>query len=393
MWRGLEGVRVLDLGQIYQGPYAGFLMAMAGAEVIKVEPPRGERLRRGTRDGRPLLSFAMLNANKRAITLDLACEPGRELFLELARDADVLIENFSPGVMEGRGVGYETLREVNPRLVYATGTGYGRTGPDRDQLAMDHTVQAAGGLMSITGERGGPPMRAGGAPVDILGGVHLYGGIVTALLRRERTGEGTLVEVAMQEALYFTLCTALASYEETGEVPGRTGNRSHSVVTPYGVYPCRDGWISVICVAEAHWQRLLEAIGREALAEDPRFRRAPDRFDHEAEVNALLEADFAARARDELLAALRERRVPAAPVRDLGEVRNDAHMHARGMLQWLEHPEMGPVVLANSPIRFPDVGLEPLALFPALGEHNAEVYARLGLGTGELARLKRDAVI
>ena len=197
----LTGVRVLDLGQIYQGPYAGFLLAQAGADVVKIEPPGGEPLRRReVHGGPPSFPLAFLNSNKRSVVCDLKVEEGRDLLRRLAGAADVLVENFAPGVLDRLGVGWERLKKLNPRLIYASGTAYGLSGPDRDRLGMDITVQAASGVMSITGEAGRPPLKAGPALIDFLGGVHLYGGIVSALYERERTGRGRLVEVAMQEA-------------------------------------------------------------------------------------------------------------------------------------------------------------------------------------------------
>src|SRR5271156_5393538 len=199
----LADVTVIDFGQIFQGPYATLLMAKAGAFVIKIEPPRGEPGRRRADPGKSAtLPFAMLNQNKHAVTLNLKLERGRNLLFRMVERADVLLENFSPGTMDNLGVGWSRLRELNPRLIYATGTGFGISGPDRDNLAMDMTIQAASGIMSVTGFPDGPPMKAGPTLVDFMGGIHLYGAILTALFERERSGEGRLVEVAMQETVY-----------------------------------------------------------------------------------------------------------------------------------------------------------------------------------------------
>ncbi|MGH6798831.1 MAG: CaiB/BaiF CoA transferase family protein, partial [Roseiarcus sp.] len=200
----LAGIIVLDFGQVFQGPYATMLMAKAGADVIKIEPPGiGEPLRRrSVAPNGASLSLAMMNANKRAITLNLKAPRGRALLGEMAKRADVLLENFAPGVMEKLGVGWAAMHAINPRLVYATGTGFGITGPDSDNLAMDMTIQGASGIMSATGFPDGPPTKAGPTLVDIMGGTALYAGVVTALYERDRTGEGRLVEVAMQEAVY-----------------------------------------------------------------------------------------------------------------------------------------------------------------------------------------------
>ena len=269
----LADITVLDFGQIFQGPYATLLMAKAGANVIKIEPPHGEPGRRRAAPGKhTTLPVAMLNANKRAITLNLKSERGRALLRQMVERADVLLENFSPGTMDELGVGYEVLKAINPRLVYATGSGYGITGPDRDNLAMDFTIQAQSGIMSVTGFPDGPPVKAGPTLVDFMGGIHLYAAVVTALLQRERTGLGQLVEVAMQETVYSSLASSMEYHVRTGEIPPRTGNRQSALASaPYNAFPTADGWVAIHVVTEAHWKNLAKAMGREELADDPRF--------------------------------------------------------------------------------------------------------------------------
>jgi len=249
----LAGIVVLDFGQVFQGPYATLLMAKAGADVIKIEPPHGEPLRRHAPPGKSTtFPIAMLNSNKRAITLNLKHERGRALLFDMAGRADVLLENFSPGTMDRLGVGWAELSQVNPRLVYASGSGYGLSGPDRDNLAMDLTIQAVSGLISTTGFADGPPVKAGPAVVDFLSGIHLYAAVTTALFERERTGRGRLVEVAMQEAAYTTLTSHLDAYWQSGSVPPRAGNRSHSR-SPLNVYPTNDGYVAINVAVEEHW--------------------------------------------------------------------------------------------------------------------------------------------
>jgi len=222
----LAGLTVIDLGQIYNGPYCTFLMAMAGAKIIKIEARGGENLRRRGVVGGAALPFAMLNSNKNFATLNLKTERGRELLRAMVRKGDVLVENFAPGAMERLGVGYETLREINPRLIYGSGSGYGLSGPNRNYPAMDLTVQAMAGIMNVTGFADRPPVKAGPALCDFFGGVHLYGAIMTALYEREKTGIGRLVEVSMQEAVYASLSSNLGLHYSMGNaVPPRTGNR------------------------------------------------------------------------------------------------------------------------------------------------------------------------
>lgn len=397
----LQGVTVLDLGQIYNGPYATFLMAMAGARVIKIEPCEGESLRHRTLIGGAALPFAMLNSNKLAVTLNLKSARGRELLVEMARRADVVLENFLPGTMERLGVGYETLRGVNPRLIYASGSGFGRTGPYRDYPAMDITIQAMSGVMSVTGFPDGPPTKTGPALCDFFGGTHLYGAVVTALYEREQTGRGRLVEVAMLDAVYFSLASSLGLYFGSGsyggpiKFPQRTGNRhSGRAAAPYSVYRTADGHIAILCVNNKHWKSLLKAMEREDLREDERFETAKKRAAHEEQIDEIMGA-FAVRFdRDELFKLLLKHGVPCAPVRDLAEVTNDPHLHARGMLQWMDHPQYGRIAAARSPLRFDDVPLMPLIPSAKLGAQNAEVYSGwLGLSKTELEQLQREEVI
>ncbi len=389
----LQGIKVLDLTQIYQGPYASFLMAMAGAEVIKIEAHGGDRIRRGGGKDTPL-AFAMLNSNKKCLTLDLKNPRGKEILKSMAAKADVMLENFAFGAMDRLGLGWEVMREINPRLIYGTATGYGVTGPDKDQLAMDHTIQAAAGIMSITGEAGGPPARAGGTPSDIMGGIHFYAGILSALLARNATGKGTRVEVAMMEAMYFTLSSEFAYYHRTGELPERRGDKTASNTAPYGRYRCKDGWLALIVVSEAQWQRLAERIGRPELNDDPEYGSGADRHAHEAEINAMIEDWTKTRPRDEVYTTMRDMRIPVAPVRDIDEVMNDPHMHERGMLNRMTHPYMGDIVLPSSPIRLSEHEPSEIEFFHEPGEDNNEVLRDwLDLSDADLESLAADNVI
>lgn len=389
----LAGIRVIDLTQIYQGPYAAFLMAGAGADVIKVEPPGGERLR-GRGGAHTPLSFVMLNSNKRSVTLNLKAPRGRDILKRLAAEADVLLENYAPGVMDNLGVGWEVLQALNPRLIYGSGTGYGLTGPDRDQLAMDHTIQAASGVMSMTGDPDRPPARAGGAPSDIMGGIHMYAGVMTALVGRAATGKGTRVEVSMLEAMYFTLCSEFAAYHASGELPVRASGRSPAGAAPYGRYRCQDGWIAIICVAESHWEAICRVIGREDLLADEAYGAAHLRKKRQEEIDGLIEAWSSRLPRNEAFAAMRDAKIPVAPVRNLEEVRTDPHLHARGMLSTMTHPDLGEIVLPSSPIRYSEYEGHEVTFYPEPGADNEVVYGNeLGLAAGELEALRADGVI
>ena len=392
--RPLAGVTVLDFGQVYQGPYATLLMAQAGADVIKIEPPQGEPLRRRAPPGKSTtFPIAMLNSNKRAITLNLKHERGRALLFRMAEKGDVLLENFAPGVMDRLGVGWSVLREINPRLIYASGSGYGLSGPDRDNLAMDLTIQAVSGLIAATGFADGPPVKAGPAVVDFLSGIHLYAAVVTALFERAQTGKGRLVEVAMQEAAYATLTSSLEAYWQSGKVPPRTGNASHGRV-PINVYPTNDGYIAMNLAVEEHWHSLLKAMGREDLRDDPRFNSPAARLAHRGETDALIAAWTQTLGKMEIFAAAKRHRIPLAPVRDVNEVMHDPGMHERGFLAEIEHDEIGRVTVPTSPLRFHGADPVPLVPSPKLGQHNAEIYGEwLGLSGAEIAELKNDGVI
>jgi crotonobetainyl-CoA:carnitine CoA-transferase CaiB-like acyl-CoA transferase len=337
----------------------------------------------------------MLNSNKRAVTLDLKQPRGCELLVELVKRADVLLENYAPGVLDRLGVGASVLRAANPRLVYATGTGFGISGPDRDQLAMDHTVQAMGGMMSVTGEPGGTPLRAGGAVADIFGGAHLYAAIVTALFARERSGDGGTVEVSMQESMFPSFASAYTNFHHTGRTPGPVGNGPLGLpMAPYNVYATTDGWLAIICVTDEHWRRLSAEIGAPELGRDPRFENRAQRARNAAEIDAVVGAWAKLRTRSEAYAATRSARVPAAPVRDLAEVLEDPHMHERRALERIEHRELGPVVLPRSPLRLLDLPTPELVSSPQVGEHNREIYGDLlGLSDAELADLEQSGLI
>jgi crotonobetainyl-CoA:carnitine CoA-transferase CaiB-like acyl-CoA transferase len=387
----LSGVVVLDLGQIYNGPYCSFLLARAGATVIKIEPPGGENMRRRAVVGGAILPFAMLNSNKSFVTLNLKSEAGRGVFLDMAKKADIVVENFAPGVMDRLGVGPKALMELNPRLIYGAGSGFGWSGPYRDYPAMDLTVQAMSGVMSITGEADGPPMKAGPALCDFFGGVHLFGAIMTALYERERTGKGGFVEVAMLDAVYPALSSSLGLwFGSQGTVPQRTGNRHGGLAeSPYNVYPTADGWLALICVTDQHWKNLTTAMERTDLQSDERLGSLKGRVTHMDEVDALVSSWTRRFGKEELFALLMRHRVPCAPVRELGEVTSDAHMHERGTLQRIEHPDLGTIPLFAGPMRFN--GEDPIEIAPskALGADTNDVLSGLlGKSDAEIKTLK-----
>ena len=369
----LVGVRVLDLGRVYQGPWAGLLLALAGAEVIKVEEPEGEPARRGGGELGTTIPLALLNSNKKAITLDLKTEEGKDRFRALVREVDVVLENFGPGTMTDLGLDPEDLLELNPRLVYGGATGYGIDGPDRDQLAMDVTIQAHGGVMSVTGFPDQPPVKAGVTFVDFLGGTHLYAGIVTALYERERTGRGRIVDVAMIDTIYPTHASNLSAWYRDGATVRNGNGHGGGAVVPYDVYPTSDGFVALIVITEPQFRNLCAAMGRPELADDERFRNNGRRYHHLAELDALITEWTSARPRDEVVAALHAAKVPVSAVREVSELIDDRHLHERGALQRIDHPALGEIVVPHSPLRFRGSPLAPLTPSPRLGEHNDEL--------------------
>lgn len=389
--KAFSGVRVLDMGQIYNGPYCGLLLALLGADVIKVEPPGGERLRYRSTDQVETHEFMMLNSNKRSIVVDLKTQAGRNLFRDLVCTVDVVIENFAPGAMERMELPPASLMGLNPRLIYASGKGYGNSGPYAHMSAMDITVQAMAGVIASTGFPDGPPTKTGPAFADIMGGVHLFGGIASALYQREKTGLGQIVEVSMHDTIYPALASPLGAIfnDQSRVVPERTGNRhSGLAVAPYNVYPASDGHIAIMSVSERHASGVLMAAGGDALARDPRFA---DRALRIANIDALdlaVEAWTASLDRWTIVARLAEHGVPSAPVLTVKEVANDPHLRERGMIRDVQHPVRGSVPVPGSAIRLDDSTVDDIRAAPGLGaDSDAVLHDLLGADPSQIAAL------
>jgi crotonobetainyl-CoA:carnitine CoA-transferase CaiB-like acyl-CoA transferase len=367
-------------------------MAMAGADVIKIEPPRGDMSRRRARDGD--YPFRALHSCKRAIVLNLKTDRGRELLVQMSRAADVLVENFAPAVMPRLGLRPDVFLSVNPRLIYASGSGFGRTGPDANRLALDLTIQAMSGLMSTTGEKGGRPLKAGVPIADFTSGAHLYGAIVTALYERERTGRGRVIEVSMLESVFAALLPAAGHAYHSNAVPERSGNRhvADSYV-PFDMFEAADGWVTIVCATDEHWMNLCEVMDRPDLSTNESLRRLHGRVAHIDEVTAMITEWTVTRTRSEICDRCDQYHVPSAPLRDVMEVLADPHLQARGFLtEYLT--ETGAVLLPNSPMRYEGSSLRPLTAAPSLDEHTDAVLSELcGLGDAELAELRRAGVI
>lgn len=389
----LEGIRVIDFGQIYAVPYCTLQLAAMGAEVIKIEPPgTGETLRRPDLPGGANYPFLMLNANKKSVTLNLKHPRGREIALRIIEIGDVLIENYLEGVMESFGLGYGQISERFPRLIYACGRGYGSGSRWAKLGAMDNTVQAASGVISVTGfpEAG---VKTSATFIDMGAGSHLVSGILAALLHRERTGRGQKVEVAMMDVAIPALTSVLAPVLQ-GRKFRRLGNR-HWGACPTNVYTVRDGEILIFCLTEAHWQTLARLMGREDLIGHEQYRSHATRLRIADEVDAIVAAWTRDQARDAVLEQMLEKGIPCAPVRELDEVIADPEVERRAMLVDSEYPTRGPVKVVGTPIKLsasPQKEI-PHRRPPELGEHTEEILASVGIDTAEIARLKAEGVV
>ena len=392
----LAGLVVLELGQIYSGPYCALLLALHGAEVIKIESPQGDVLRRmDLSPGGASYPFLMLNANKRSVRIDLKQPRGCELLLQLAERADVLVENFATGVVERLGIDYGTAAARNPRLVYASGSGFGSSGPYVGYPAMDFTIQALVGAMSITGYPDQPPVKCGPTFIDMLGAAHLFGGILLALRDRERSGRGQRVEVAMFDAAVPTLLSYLAPFYELQREMSRSGNR-HVVggATPYNNFPCTDGYVAILCVSDQHWLDLCRVMDRDDLAAVTRWHDVPGRAGERDVIEAEVSAWTAPQQRAEVARIVASAGVPSAPVRTISEVGTDPHLFERAVVREVETASRGAVKVLGTPIKLSGAAESAISAPPAIGQHTDEVLSRLlGLGPDQIADLHAAAVI
>jgi CoA:oxalate CoA-transferase len=391
----LDGIRVIDLGQIFAAPYCTLQLAYLGAEIIKIEPPgSGEFLRRPeVSPGGINYAFLMLNANKKSVTLNLKHHDGREILLRLLDHADVLVENFSTGVMESMRLGGDDLRRRFPRLIFASIKGYGSEGRWAKLGAMDSTVQAASGFIAVTGFEDGPGTRTPATFIDMGAGSHLVSAILAAIIQRGRTGHGAKIEVSMLD-LCVPSMTGLIANELEGKPYTRMGNR-HRNACPSNVYETADGEILIFCVAESHWRTVAALMRRKDVASSPRYRDHASRFAIADEVDSVVSDWTRAHRRDELVQMLMEHGVPCAPVRSVAEVADDPELARRGMLIDSDYPTRGAIRVLGSPLKLAgaDYGQQPVKPPPALGEHTAEVLATVGIDSSALSRLRADGIV
>jgi crotonobetainyl-CoA:carnitine CoA-transferase CaiB-like acyl-CoA transferase len=402
----LSHIRVLDLSRVLAGPWAGQVLAVLGADVTKVERPGVGDDTRGW--GPPFLRdaggndtgeagyYLAVNRGKRSITVSLDKAEGQAIVRKLAARSDIVIENFKAGTLARYGLAYSDLKAVNPKLIYCSVTGFGQTGPRRDQAAYDFMIQAMGGLMSITGERddepGGGPQKVGLPIVDLMSGMYAAVAILAALARRDETGLGEYIDIAMLDVVVATLSNQAMNYLVSGVPPKRTGN-AHPNIQPQDVFTCRDGDIALAVGNDAQFVKFCEAIGLNELSTDGRFARNAERVRNLAALRPILAAHLRQRNRHDWVAALDAAGVPASSINSIPEVFADSQVKSRGLIREVSHPLAGTVPQVGSPMRFSECALEHQRPPPLLGEHTDEVLRELGFAEDEMQELKRQGIV
>ena len=392
----LARLKILDVTQVLAGPFCGQLLADMGADVIKIEPPgTGDQSRAalGFRmKGEDTAAFLAVNRNKRSVTLNLKTDEGREIFYRLVRDADVVIENFRPGVAKRLGIDYATLSEMNPRIVCASISGYGQTGPYADRPAHDLIAQGVTGLMSVTGEAGGPPAKVGISIADLSAGLFCAFGILAACIAREETGRGQYVDTSIFEAPL-----ALSVFETTqlwglGQIPQPLGSTNRTAA-PNQAFKASDGYLNICAANQRLWARLCDAIGREALRDDPRFATNDERMRNRQALEAELESTLIHRPAQEWVDVLLGAGVPAGPIYDYAQVFEDPQTRARQMMVEMDHPVEGRIRGLGIPVKLSETPGSVRRAAPLLGEHTGELLAELGYTQDEIQALREKGAV
>jgi crotonobetainyl-CoA:carnitine CoA-transferase CaiB-like acyl-CoA transferase len=391
----LDSIRVLDLSRVIAGPWCGALLADFGADVIKVEDTgAGDESRTWTphKDGEAA-AYLLFNRNKRGMTLDLKAPEAVDVVKTLVRSSDVLVENFRTGTMESFGLGYEALAAINPRLIYCSVSAFGRTGPRKDAPGYEALMQAFSGIMSITGEPGGQPVRAGVSFLDLSTGMLCALGVCAALIQREKSGLGQRVDGSLLETAVSLLAFHAEGYLLTGAVPTALGS-SHPSLSPYRNFKCKDGqWIFIAAANDRFWQKLARALGLGDLAGDPRFATNQQRVAHRALLEQLLEREIGGREREALLKLLAEADVPATPVNTVDQVMTDPQTIERGIVQKVIHPKLGEIPVVGTPLRFSRMSPGVRRAAPLRGEHTDQILAECGLAPETIRELRDKKVI
>ena len=394
MTSALENVKVVDLTRTLAGPFCTMLLGDMGADVVKIEEPeRGDE----TRSWTPFWNgestqFVSFNRNKRSLSLNLREEEGLEIVRALAADADVMIESFRAGALERMGLGYADIHRINPGIIYCSISGYGRTGPMAEKPGYDLIIQAYSGLMDLTGDPDGLPLRVGFSLVDLFTGMMAYGSVVTALYHQRQTGQGQHIEAALLDGQVAALSYHATAYLATGVVPQRMGS-GHPSLVPYQSFPATDGYFILGVANQGLWERFCAAIERPDLLADPRFLTNDDRVAHRAECVELLSGIFRTRTVAEWVEVIERAGVPCGPINRVDDVVNNPQVQARNMIAQLTHPNVPDLKIPNSPLKLaetpPDLRRPP----PLLGQHNEEILAELGYETEAIAELQRKGVI
>ncbi|HWK86724.1 MAG TPA: CoA transferase [Xanthobacteraceae bacterium] len=388
----LKGIRILDLTRVVSGPFATMHLGDLGAEVAKIEQPEvGDESRAY---GPPFAGgespyFLSVNRNKRGCAVDLKNAAGKELMIRLASAADVVVENFRPGTLERLGLGYDVLSRGHAGLILCSITGFGRSGPDANRAGYDLILQGESGIMDITGEPGGPPTKVGASVADMVTGLYATQAILSALLRRERTGHGARLDIAMLDSMASFLTFNAGIYFTTGNSPKRRGN-AHPTISPYEPFETKDGWINIGVANDKLWRAFCPAIGREDLLENPKFLKAPDRVANRPALRDELAPMFRARPRQHWCTVLGKAGVPFGEIKSVGEVCETPQLTGRGVIRQFEHPKAGTVKYIASPVRFDDQPPPDAMRAPLIGEHTFEVLAGwLGVDASEFERYAR----
>ncbi len=394
--QALQDLKVLDLTRVVAGPYAGSILGDFGASVLKIEVPgRGDDARGyGPYENGESMYYANLNRNKKGITLNLKADAGKEIFLKLVKDADILLENYRPGVMDKLGFGYETLRGLNPRLIYGALSGFGSYGPYSQRPGYDIVSQGMGGLMSITGAEGGEPTRSGNAMGDILGGMNLVIGVLLAVHARDLTGVGQRIDISLVDSVVASLENAYVRYFKSGQIPERTGN-AYASIAPYDTYMAKDGWVILACGNQKLYEKFCtEVLDMPWMITDERFLTVPLRVKNNKLQKAYIEKWSMQYTVDEIVEKMLGKGIPAAPLYDVKQITEDAHIAgAREMFIEVEHPVIGRSRVNGNPVKLMD--MMPRINYPAptLGQHNEEVLEALGYTMQQIETLRAEKII
>jgi CoA:oxalate CoA-transferase len=393
----LNGIRVIDLTQVLFGPFATMLLGDMGAEIIKIERPEIGDIARGNG---PVVNgvstyFLSLNRNKKSVSLNLSTNPGVDVLFKLIKTADVLVENYKPGTMKKLGLDYETVRKINPGIIYVSGSGFGQYGPYAGKPAYDVVVQAMGGAMSITGEEGGPPVRSGVSYGDIAAGLFLCIATLAALEERHKSGQGQYVDISMLDCQVTVQENAFVRYLNTGEIPRALGTR-HPVMTPFQAFPTQDGYIAVALRGGVNdqWPLFCAAIDRVDIIDDTRFTDGWARTQNYKELEPILNAVMKTRTTQKWMEELEKAGIPCGPVNNIAQVASDPQIAARDMIATVRHPEAGEFKVVNSPFKFSRTPCKVERISPELGEHTEDVLRELlGMTPKEISRLKDAGAI